>query len=130
MSIEETNKAVVTRYIEEVINLRKHELIDDLFAPELAVQVREHLSGDDPFPDGREEIIDIVAEGNRVMVRWNMNGTHLGEYLGIPATGKPVELIGFAVYYLEDGRIMDDLMLMSNFGFLRQVGVTILPPAS
>lgn len=128
MSIEETNKAVVRRYIEEVINQRKHELIDDLFAPDLAARVREHLSGDDPFPDGREEIIDLVAEGNRVMARWNMTGTHRGEYLGIPATGKPVELIGFAVYYLEDGQIVDDLMLLSNYGFLRQVGATISAP--
>lgn len=128
MSIEEMNKVVVVRYIEEVINNRRHELIDELFAPELAAEVREHLAGDDPFPDGREEIIDIVAEGNRVMARWNMRGTHQAEYLGIPATGKPVELIGFAVYYLENGRIVDDLMLMSNYGFLKQVGATISPP--
>lgn len=124
MTIEETNKAVVVRYIEEVINERRHEVIDDLFAPELAAEVRDHLSGEDPFPDSREEIIDIVAEGNRVMVRWNAKGTHQAEYLGVPATGKAVEMIGFAVYYLEDGRIVDDLMLLSNYGILKQLGVT------
>lgn len=128
MSIEEMNKAVVVRFIEEVINGRRHELIDELFAPELAAEVRKYHSGNDPFPDGREEIRDIVAEGDRVMVRWNLEATHRGEYLGIPATNKPVELIGFAVYYLENGRIVDDLMLMSNYGFLKQVGAVITPP--
>jgi predicted ester cyclase len=128
MSTEEMNKAVVRRYIEEVINNQRHDLIDELFAPELAAEVRGHISGPDPFPDGREEIVDLVAEGNTVIARWNMRGTHQADYLGIPATGKPVELIGFAVYYLENGRIVDDLILMSNYGFLRQVEATIIPP--
>jgi predicted ester cyclase len=56
-----------------------------------------------------------------------MSGTHQAEYLGIPATGKSIEMIGFAVYYLENGRIVDDLMLTSNYGFLKQVGATINP---
>ena len=128
MTVEETNKAVVRRYIEEVINQHKVELIDELFAPEMRAQVREHFSGSDPFPDGREEIKDLVAEGNTVMVRWNFKGTHLGTYLDIPATGRAIEMIGFAVYYPENGQIVDDLMLTSNFGALRQMGVTFVPP--
>jgi steroid delta-isomerase-like uncharacterized protein len=127
MSIEETNKAVVVRYIEEVINNGRRELIDELYSLEGAEDVRDFLARYNPFPDGREEIKDIVAEGDRVMARWNMSGTHQAEYLGIPATGKSIEMIGFAVYYLENGRIVDDLMLTSNYGFLKQVGATINP---
>lgn len=89
MTLEETNKAVVRRYIEEVVNQSKVELIDELFAPDMREQVRAHLSsGVGPFPDGHEEIKDIVAEGSTVMVRWNFKGTHMGTYLEIPATGK------------------------------------------
>jgi predicted ester cyclase len=129
MTIEETNKAVVRRYIEGVINQNKFELIDELFAPEMRDLVRQHLmSRDDPFPDGHEEIKDIVAEGNTVIARWNFKGTHKGTYLDIPATGKIIEMIGFAVYYLESGQIVDDLMLMSNYGALKQMGVTFTPP--
>ena len=129
MTLEETNKAVVRRYIEEVINQNKVEVIDELFAPDMREQVRSYLSGGgDPFPDGHEEIKDIVAEGNTVMVRWNFKGTHLGTYLEIPATHKSIEMIGFAVYYLENGQIVDDLMLMSNYGALKQMGVTFTPP--
>lgn len=128
MTLEETNKAVVRRYIEEVINQNKVELIDELFAPDMREQVRSYLPDGGPFPDAHEEIKDIVAEGNTVMVRWNFKGTHMGTYLEIPATGKSIEMIGFAVYYLENGQIVDDLMLTSNYGALKQMGVTFTPP--
>src|SRR5262245_20355700 len=129
MTREETNKAIVRRYIEEVINKKRLELIDELFAPEMREQVRGFLkAGANPFPDAHEEIRDIVAEGDTVMSRWNFKGTHDGMFFDIPATGKSIEMIGFAVYYLENGLIVDDLMLMSNYGALKQMGVTFVPP--
>jgi predicted ester cyclase len=128
MTIEEANKAIVRRYIEDVINRNNTDLIDELFAAERAEQVRAFMAnGGDAFPDGYEEIIDIVAEGNTVMVRWNFQGSHLGTYLEIPATGRVIKMIGFAVYYLENGQIVDDLMLMSNYSALKQMGVTFAP---
>lgn len=129
MTIEETNKAVVRRYIEEVINQGKVDLIDTLFAPEMREQVKQHMAdGDTAFPDGHEEIRDLVAEGNTVMARWNFRGAHQGTFLDIPATGKSVEMIGFAVYYLENGQIVDDLAVFDLYGALRQVGANITPP--
>ena len=131
MSLEETNKVIVRRYIEEVINQNKIELIDELFAPDMRERVRGFLtSGESAFPDAHEEIKDIVAEDNTVMVRWNFHGTHRGPFLGVPATGKSIEMIGFAVYYLENGQIVDDLMVMSTYGALKQMGVTITPSAA
>lgn len=132
MTIEETNKAVVRRFIEEVLNQGKVELIDTLFVPELAEQQKQFWgdSQNDPFPDGHEEIRDLIAEGNTVMARWNFRGTHKGTFLDIPATGKPVEMVGFAVYYLEDGKIVDDLMVSSFYGALKQIGATITPPVN
>lgn len=125
----EINKAVVRRYIEEVINGNNLELIDTLFAPAMREPVRQHLTtGGDAFPDGVEEIRDIVAEGNRVMVWWNFRGTHRGPFFGVPATGKPIDIVGFAVYELENGQIVDDLMTMDFLSALRQVGATITPP--
>jgi steroid delta-isomerase-like uncharacterized protein len=129
MTTEEINKAVVVRYIEEVINQGKVELIDTLFAPEMREHVKGFvLGGEDPFPDGIEQIRDIVAEGNRVMARWNLVGTHRGTFFGVPPTGKTVEMIGFAVYYLENGQIVDDLMIMDVYGALRQLGARVVAP--
>jgi len=118
----ETNKKVVRRYIEEVINQRQLDLIDTFFAPEMRAQVRGFLTSDDnPFPDAQEEIQDIVAEGNKVMVRWYFSATHQGEFRGIPATGKRIEITGYGVYYLENGQITWDTMIMDWLDAVRQL---------
>jgi predicted ester cyclase len=122
----ERNKAAVRRYIEEAINEGKRELIDELFTPEMAAHVKEFMSGQTAFVDGREEILDLVAEGNTVMARWSFRGTHTDDFFGVPATGKMVEMIGFSIYYFtEDGKIEDDSMLMSNLGALLQLGAVV-----
>lgn len=124
----EANKAVVRRYIEEVINAGKLELIDTLFAPQMREQVRGFLSSNDnPFANASEEIQDIVAEGNKVMVRWLFRGTHQGKFIGIPATGKQIEITGYGTYYLENGQITWDTMCMDWLEALEQMGATISP---
>jgi steroid delta-isomerase-like uncharacterized protein len=130
MNIQEANKTVVRRYIEEVINGGRLELIDTFFAPHMRGKVRQFLSGgDDPFPDGREELQDLVAEGDTVIARWTFRGTHRGLFLGVPATGKSIEILGFAVYYFKDGQIHDDLMVMEWLDALEQMGARIVPPS-
>jgi steroid delta-isomerase-like uncharacterized protein len=122
----ERNKSIVRRYIEEAINKGKVELIDEFFAPEWAAHVKAFMTGWTAFPDGREEILDLVAEGNTVMARWLLRGTHLGEYLGMPATGKPIEIMGFGVYHFnEAGQIEDDTIALHHFDALEQIGATV-----
>lgn len=123
---KESNKTVVRRYIEEVINQDNLELIDTFFAPDMRERVRGFLTGsDDPFPDGREEIQDMVAEGNMVMARWIFRGTHLGEFMGIPPTGKPVAITGYGTYRLENEQIVWDTVSFEWLDALEQIGATI-----
>jgi predicted ester cyclase len=128
----ESNKAVVRRYIEEVINRGNLALIDSIFAPELAERVKSFLAGgeNEPFPDGQEEIRDIIAEGNTVMVRWIYRATHLGEFMGIPPTRKRIEITGYGTYYLENDRIVWDTMSMDWDDAMEQLGVTFKGPDS
>ena len=101
-------------------------MIDTFFAPEMREQVRGFLTNDyNPFPDAQEDIQDIVAEGNKVMVRWLFRGTHQGEFFGIPATGKRIEITGYGVYYLENGQITWDTMSMDWLEALEQIGATV-----
>lgn len=129
MSLE-ANKAVVRRYIEEVINEGKIDLIDTLFAPNMREKVKGFIAsgGDDPFPDGREEIQSLVAEGNTVVAHWILRGTHRNTFIGIPATGKTIEAHGFSIYFFEDGQIVHDLMVFDNYDVLEQLGATITAP--
>jgi predicted ester cyclase len=126
----ESNKVVVQRYIEEVINQGRLELIDTFFAPDMRERVRGFLTGsNDPFPDGREEIQDLVAEGNMVMARWIFQGTHQGEFMGIAPTGKPVEITGYGTYRLENEQIVWDTVSFEWLDALEQLGATIQGPS-
>jgi steroid delta-isomerase-like uncharacterized protein len=122
----ETNKAVVRRYIEEVINSGKLDLIDTLFVPEMREAVRGFATvADESFPDRREELADVVAEGDTVMAHWVFRGTHRGLFYGIPATGRQIEINGFAIYYFKNGQIADDSMCMDWLDAVEQLGGTI-----
>jgi steroid delta-isomerase-like uncharacterized protein len=125
----EANKTVVRRYIEETINGGDLSLIDTFFAPARREAVRAFLTGGgDAFPDGREEIQDLVAEGDKVMARWIIRGTHQAPFLGIPATGKPIEITGYGTYYFENGQITWDTIVFDWLEAVEQLGATITPP--
>jgi predicted ester cyclase len=126
----EKNKKVVRRYIEEVINEGNHDLIDTLFAPEMHRRVRGFLtsSENDPFPDGREEICDMIAEEDTVMIRMLFRATHQGTFLGIPATGKQIEITAYGTYRLKNGQIVWDTICFDWLDALEQMGAEIPTP--
>jgi steroid delta-isomerase-like uncharacterized protein len=57
------------------------------------------------FPDIRYRIDDVILSGDRMVLRWEARGTHQGEYLGVPASGRPISYTGITLYELRDGRI-------------------------
>ena len=129
--LTETNKVVVQRYIEEVINQGNLAMIDTLFAPDMREAVRGFATvANESFPDRYEEIRDIVAEGDTVMVRWIFHGTHQGLFYGIPPTGKQIEINGFGIYYLENGQIVGDSMCMDWIEAVEQLGGMISAPSA
>jgi steroid delta-isomerase-like uncharacterized protein len=69
-------------------------------------------------PDARYEVDDLMAEGDMVMVRWRLLGTHKGAFNGIPPTGRPITLKGIAVYRVEDGKLMERWVVSDLFGAL------------
>lgn len=76
------------------------------------------------FPDGTHVIHDLIAEGDRVVVRVSGTGTHKGEFKGIPPTGKPVEMAGIVIYRIEGGKIVERWAQQNFLGFvMQQLGV-------
>jgi steroid delta-isomerase-like uncharacterized protein len=57
------------------------------------------------FPDIQYRVDDVVDAGNMLALRWEAVGTHRGEYLGVPATGRPISYTGITLYRLNDGRV-------------------------
>jgi steroid delta-isomerase-like uncharacterized protein len=73
------------------------------------------------FPDLEAEIEDIFASGDRVAVRLRMRGTHRGEFMGIPATGRAVSYVSHEFYRVEDGLIAEEWICSDLATLLRQI---------
>lgn len=80
------------------------------------------------FPDLNFAITEQVAEGDKVASRFEWTGTHRGEFLGVPATGRPVRVWGIVIDRLENGRIKDTRIIMDSLGLMMQLGVIPPPP--
>lgn len=82
------------------------------------------------FPDLRHTIDAIVAEGDQVWVQLTDYGTHEGEHLGIPATGKEIEFTVMSRFRMQDGKIAEVWMQADTLGLLQQLGAESIPPAN
>jgi steroid delta-isomerase-like uncharacterized protein len=116
----EENKAIVRRWFEEVWNQRNVAAIDALAAEsftlhhvalpsaiDLQTYKHYHPAFMAAFPDFHVEIDDIIAEGDRVAVRFTQRATHQGELMGIPPSGKQVTQPGLAIYRVEGGNLVE-----------------------
>jgi steroid delta-isomerase-like uncharacterized protein len=132
----ESNKVLVRRYVEEVLNQKNLAAVDELFAatfvdhdssiPEakgpagikrLAAMV--HAS----FPDVHFTIEDLIAEGDRVVYRYTVRGTHQKDFMGIAAAGKQIEFTGIHIYRVEGGKLQEEWENWDTLGLMRQLGV-------
>lgn len=75
------------------------------------------------FPDWRSELHELIAEGDLVVERFTAGGTHRGEVMGMPGTGKPISLPGINIFRLRDGLIVERWGRLDDLGLLRQLGV-------
>ncbi len=74
------------------------------------------------FPDSRISIESCIAEGDTVVSRWTLTGTHQGQFQGIPATGRPVKFNGLEFNKVTDGNIVEHWAMFDNLALLRQIG--------
>jgi len=128
------NKDLIRRYLEECIGGNNVSLMDELLAanyvwhtPSLGDLDLEAYKQFQPsvlsgFPDGHWVIEDIVAEGDRVAWRWTFRGTHLGAFMGIPATGRQVRMSGMIISRIADGRIAEEWEIYDAMGMMQQLG--------
>jgi predicted ester cyclase len=73
------------------------------------------------FPDTRYVIDDLIAEGDRVVVRWRLLGTHQGEFYGVPPTAGSISLEGIAIYRVTKGMLMERWVVYDLHGLIQQV---------
>ena len=134
--MSEENKAVVRRAFEEVANKGDMTTVDEIIAPEF---VRHDLAGGPDaagpegvkrliaglrtaFPDIKTTIEDIFADGEKVVVRFSVRGTHSGPFMGVAPTGREATWRGVNIYRVSGGRIRETWQLADGLGLLRQLG--------
>jgi steroid delta-isomerase-like uncharacterized protein len=137
------NRAIVRDFVEETINQGRIDSTERFVWEDVVEQVP--FPGQGPgveglkdvlrgmragFPDIHFAIEEQIAEGDKVLSRFEWTGTHRGEFLGVPATGRPVKIWGMVIDRLVDGRIKETRIIMDALGLMMQLGVFPPPPSA
>jgi steroid delta-isomerase-like uncharacterized protein len=80
------------------------------------------------FPDFELSLDDMLAEGDEVATRWSFTGTHQGDLMGVPATGRQVRASGMTIQRVSDGKIVEGWTIFDTMGLMQQLGVMEQPP--
>jgi len=134
----ETNKAIALRLI-EVFNGRRLDLLEDVLHPEFRGRGISAFAPDGPevgtgarrklyemflqaIPDARGEVLNVVAEGDKVVLLDRFGGTHRGEFLGRPGTGNHIEWMAIHFYTMRDGKVLEDAYMRDELAIMQQLG--------
>jgi predicted SnoaL-like aldol condensation-catalyzing enzyme len=137
----EANKAIVRRFKEDILNGRDVDALDQIATEDY----RDHAAfpGQEPGRQGMKWRIsyllaaldphwtayDFIAEGDLVAARWSLTGTHRGEFLGIPPTGKEFTLKVLEIYRLKGGKMAEHWNVVDMLGLYQQLGLLPHPEA-
>lgn len=134
-------KYLVRRFVEELWNERHVDVADEIFAEDCVTHqlqsgrpdecvargphaIKEHVANwIASFPDLRFNIEQMLSEDDRVATQLLVEGTHQGSWLGIPASGKKLQMRMFTIHRVVHGRIVEDWVLLEALGVLQQLGV-------
>jgi steroid delta-isomerase-like uncharacterized protein len=135
----EDNCSVVRRFIEETINHGQIDGATQFVSEDVVEQVpfpgqgpgveglKDVLRGmRNAFPDLNFSVEEQIAEGDKVLTRFEWTGTHRGDFLGVSATGRPVKVWGMVIDRLQNGRIKETRIIMDIFGLMMQLGALAL----
>ncbi|MNZ68692.1 SnoaL-like polyketide cyclase [compost metagenome] len=130
MSTIENNKETVRQLYENALNKKDFESLkiyvsNDYTGPTGA---KGPLGFEEPikalftaFPDIHWNLEDLIAEDNKVVVKWNWKGTHSGQFTTFVATGKQITASGIAIYHLRNGKVISTTIHTDRLGFLQQI---------
>jgi steroid delta-isomerase-like uncharacterized protein len=132
----EKNVEMYATVWERVVDERNISLIDTLFFDPNATVITSNgnVEGIDAFKDfysnyvtgfsdAEFKVIDAFGQGDRIVKHWQFKGTHDGEFFGIPATNKKVDLKGTTLVTMKNGRVMYEEDYFDNYSLLKQIGL-------
>ena len=130
------NKALVQRFYEEVINQKNLAALDHFVSPTAVNHtvpsglpqgpsqfLSMHLTA---FPDVKATVVDLLADGDKVVALVSIHGTHQGAFRAVSPTGKPITVMGINIFRIENGKMVEHWGLADRLSALQQLGV--VPP--
>jgi steroid delta-isomerase-like uncharacterized protein len=137
----EQNKALAHQLLEEVFNQGNMSRFNELVAPdfveheEMPPGVPRNREGvamlltmlRSAFPDFKATIGDVIAEGDKVVVRMTWTGTQQGEFMGMPSSGKPMSIGVIDIFRMEEGKLVEHWGLSDTMSMMEQLGGMPVP---
>jgi steroid delta-isomerase-like uncharacterized protein len=133
--MSEENKALARRAW-EIVSSGNPDLLEEVYAPDLVwhepdqdirgIEEGKQYVSDAlrAFPDAQVSVEDMIAEGDKVVSRYTIRGTHQGETEEFgPPTGEQIELEGITIHRIEDGKIVEEWERYDNLSLLQQLGL-------
>ena len=136
--MSEQNKAIMRRIYDEVFSKGNLAVVDELVVKDV-IEHEEGPQGSEglkqtvtmfrtAFPDLQFSVEDMIAEGDKVVSRITMRGTHKGEFMGIPATGKTITVQAIDIIRFANGKAVEHWGVTDSAAMMEQLGVA--PPMS
>jgi steroid delta-isomerase-like uncharacterized protein len=132
--MSEQNKTLARRWFEDLFSRGDPAAANEILSAEFV----DHLTHEDErgpeelkhyvsiyrsaFPDIQDTVEDIVAEGDKVVVRWKSSGTHQGEFMGVAPTGRHVTFTGMRLFRIADNKIVESWVNIDERGLQEQLG--------
>jgi steroid delta-isomerase-like uncharacterized protein len=131
--MSDKNRAVIRRLVDQFWNEKNSDVVDELFATDFVLhnngvsmtknQALELLTNArEAFPDLRLTLDDLIAEGDKIVLRWTWHGTHQRDLWGIPPTNRNATGTGITIYRFAGDRIVEEWSNVDTLGVLRQIG--------
>lgn len=139
--MSEANKVLVRRLCDEIWNTGNLAKVEELYSPDFVADYRPYAPlrrGHEAirgmvrrvwaaFPDYHEELLDVIAEGEKVVVHLRISGTQHGPWGPLPPTGKHVEFEEIVILRIVAGKVAEQRGIPDNLAALRQLGVVPTP---
>jgi len=137
----EENKGLVLRFIDEIQNAGRIELIEEIFAPDFVDHnplpsfpptrdgtKQMFLYVRKSFPDLHMVINNMIAEEDMVATRKTLHASHQGEYMGLAPTGKHLQMEVIDIFRIANGRLAEHWTVIDRLGMMEQLGATQRSP--
>ena len=133
------NEATVRRFFDELCNGRNGAVADEIIAANYVSHgpqappasgpdgVRDRVAVYHDALDGHWDVQEVFSVGDRVVARWSGQGRHQAELMGVPPTGREIDVEALSVFRIADGKIAEEWTVWDALGLLQQVGAMPVP---